>query len=119
MKVFVVEDSAIVRGRIISLIADNPKIEIAGFSGRPVEAMRLIRELSPDFVILDIRLEGGSGIDLLKIIKSELPETAVLVLTNYPYPQYQNKCRALGAEYFLDKSKDFDKIAEILARQAR
>nr|HOO91686.1 hypothetical protein [Syntrophales bacterium] len=47
---------------------------------------------------------------VLKQIKKEIPPPVVIMLTNYPYPQYRKKCQALGADYFFDKVADIDKI---------
>ena len=93
-------------------ILDN--IQIAGSSGETVESLNMIRTLQPDIVILDIRLKGGSGIDLLQVIKNEFPGILVIMLTNYPYPQYQRRCLELGADYFFDKSREFEKIIDVL-----
>jgi DNA-binding NarL/FixJ family response regulator len=65
-------------------------------------------------VILDIRMPGGSGIDVLENIKKTNAAPVVIVLTNYPYPQYRKKCMALGAEYFFDKTTEFEKVTEVI-----
>ena len=115
MKLFIVEDSAIIRGRIMSMVSMLDNIEIAGSSGDIEESMNLIKAIHPDIIILDIRLKGGSGIDLLHDIKSTFPEMLVIMLTNYPYPQYQRRCFELGADYFFDKSREFEKIIDVLS----
>ena len=114
MKLFIVEDSAIIRGRIMAMVSILDNIQIAGSSGETVESLNMIRTLQPDIVILDIRLKGGSGIDLLQVIKNEFPGILVIMLTNYPYPQYQRRCLELGADYFFDKSREFEKIIDVL-----
>jgi DNA-binding NarL/FixJ family response regulator len=113
-KVFIVEDSVIIRGRIISMISTIKGVEICGVAGEPKEAINGIRESQPDAVILDLKLYGGSGIDVLQKIKEEKPDIKVIVLTNYPEPQYMKKCMDLGADYFFDKSEDFDKILYVI-----
>lgn len=113
-KIYIVEDSAIIRGRILSLLAKIKGIEIVGLSGEFQESYDEIKKLKPDILILDIRIIGGSGIDLLGDIKDLLPAMSVIVFTNYQYPQYKKKCMDLGAKYYLDKSKDFDKIGNIV-----
>ena len=113
-KVFIVEDSVILRGRIISMISTIKGVEICGVAGEPKEAINGIRECQPDSVILDLKLYGGSGLDVLQKIKNEKPETKVIILTNYPEPQYMKKCMDLGADYFFDKSEDFDKILYVI-----
>ena len=109
MKLYIVEDSAIIRGRILSMISPLEHVEISGFSGFVSESIEEIKERKPDIIILDIRLNGGSGIDILTEIKNELPDSKIIMLTNYSYPQYRKKCFELGADYFFDKSKDFER----------
>ena len=65
-------------------------------------------------VTLDIRLAGGNGIKVLERIKKEQPSSAVIMLTNYPYPQYREKCRQLGADYFFDKVTEIGSFVKVL-----
>jgi DNA-binding NarL/FixJ family response regulator len=66
-------------------------------------------------VILDIRLPGRSGIDVLKDIKKEYPAPLVIMITNYPYRQYRQGSMAAGADYFFSKTNEFDRILETLS----
>ena len=81
-----------------------------------VELKSLLYLKKPDVVILDIRMPDGSGIDVLQTIKQGEPAPAVIVLTNYPYPAYRQKCLQAGADFFLDKSTEFDQIPELIER---
>ena len=65
-------------------------------------------------MILDIRMPGGSGIDVLREIKKGNQPPLVMVLTNYPYPQYHRKYIDAGADFFFDKSTEFEKVTEVL-----
>ncbi|OHD31632.1 MAG: hypothetical protein A2Y31_11485 [Spirochaetes bacterium GWC2_52_13] len=115
MKVFLVDDSAIVLKKLSAMISGIEDVEIAGQALNARDAIQSIVKLKPDVVILDIRLNGGgSGMDVLKQIKKEIPPPIVIMLTNYPYPQYRKKCQALGADYFFDKVTEIEKIYEIL-----
>lgn len=114
MKLIIADDSAIIRRHLISLIQDNEKIEYIGEAKDAPEAVEQVRELEPEVVILDVRMPGGGGIGALEHIRSFNPTTDIIVLTNYPYPQYKQRCLDAGATYFLDKSTEFDKIHEVL-----
>ena len=103
MKVFIADDSAVVRERLATILAELHGIEIAGQAIDAVEAIKGINSLGPDVVILDIRMRGMSGIDLLYKIKRSSPAPKVIVLTVYPYPEYQQKCTQAGADFFLDE----------------
>ncbi len=109
MKVFIADDSEILCERLIELLAGLPKVEVIGCAHDAEGAIKAINECAPDVVILDIRMPGGSGIDVLQHIKKgNIP--IVIVLTNYPYPQYRKRCLSAGADYFFDKSTEFDKL---------
>ncbi len=117
MKIFIVEDSSLVQARVGLMLKGISGVEIAGFARDSDRAIEMIHRCRPDVVILDINLSKGSGIDVLKNIKESMPETVVIVLTNYPFPHYEKKCMDLGADYFFDKSIDFNRLPEIIARQ--
>lgn len=113
MKVFIVDDSLVLRERLEEMLSDLPTIEIMGYAQDVSEAITSIKKLNPDVVILDIRMPGGSGIDVLQDIKKDNQAPVVIMLTNYPYPQYRKKCMDLGADFFFDKSTEFEKINAI------
>ena len=114
MKVFIADDSASVVERLADLLRGLPGIEFAGDAGNVLAVLRCIRQLQPDALILDLEMPGGSGLDVLRAVRRDLPDLQVLICTNYPYPQYRSECLAAGANYFLDKSAEFDKIPMIL-----
>ena len=116
MKVFIADDSALVRDRLIAMISELPDTEIIGEAQDASEAMSLTQKLKPDVVILDIRMPRGNGISLLCNIKKQKPAPLVIMLTNYPYPQYRKKCMKEGADFFFDKSGEFLKVMEVLKK---
>jgi len=114
MKIFIVDDSKVIRKSLVCLLSEVRNTEIVGQADRAEEALASIRSLKPDVVTLDIRMPGGSGMDIIKPIKEALSKVIVIILTNYPYPQYKEECLVRGADYFLDKSTEFEKIPKIL-----
>lgn len=116
MKVFIVDDSALVRERLIGMLSEIPELEIAGQAQNAHEGIESIRKCKPDVAIIDIRLPDRSGIEVLKIIKKDTPAPLVIILTNYPYPQYKKKCKEAGADFFFDKSSEFEKVLDVLKR---
>jgi len=117
--VYIVDDSEVMRARIAESVADIAGAEIVGQSGDPFEALGSIRKSQPDVVILDIRLPGRSGIDVLKDLKKQPAAPIVIMITNYPYHQYRQGCMAAGADYFFSKINEFDMIRETLSRIGR
>ena len=116
LTVYIVDDSDVMRERLAELISDIVGIKLAGQSGNPFDALQTIKAQHPDIVILDIRLPGKSGIDVLKDIKKESPPPIVIMITNYPYRQYRQGCMAAGADYFFSKLDEFEMIAQALRR---
>ena len=113
IKVFIADDSSIIRERLNALLSDLPRVEVIGEAGDAEEALEGIQELNPDVVILDIRMPVGNGISVLEKIKRTESSSVIIMLTNYPYPQYRKKCADLGADYFFDKSTEFEKVIEL------
>jgi DNA-binding NarL/FixJ family response regulator len=117
LKIVTVEDSAIIVDRIAEMISDVPDVEFLGNAKSILAAIALIAECRPHVVILDINLgsvDGRNGIDLLMIIRKIYPEMKIIMLTNLADDGYRTLCRDHGADYFFDKSNDFDKIPDTL-----
>ena len=122
-QVLIVDDSAQVRKRIAALLAESPQIRITGEAGNGRDALAAVQRLKPDTVILDIRLPDQSGIALLKIFKARYPLMTVVMLSNLDDAGYRQQCQRLGADRFLSKALEFEKIVEavvsIPARRTR
>lgn len=114
MKVLIADDSGEVRERIKMLLSEVEMIEVIGEADNVQQAIEHIRQQGPDVVILDIRMPGGNGIDVLREIEKNDQAPVVIMLTNYPYPQYKRKCMDAGADFFFDKSREFEKVVEVL-----
>jgi DNA-binding NarL/FixJ family response regulator len=114
MKVFIADDSKVIVERLADLVRDIPGVELMGQAGDVPEVMRGIEEKKPEALILDLQMPGGSGLEILRAIRPDHPALQILVCTNYPYPQYREECLSAGANYFLDKSAEFEKIPVIL-----
>lgn len=116
--VFIVDDSPVVRERLVTMISELPNVEIVGQADIAFEAINSIRKLRPSIVVLDISMPGGSGMYVLETIKKEQPGPVVIMLTNFAHEQYRKKCLQLGADYFFDKSTEFERVTEVLKQVA-
>lgn len=116
MNIFIVEDSSAVLERLIDLVGEVPEMQMVGDARNYDEAVSGILSTRPDVAILDIKLanDRGSGIDVLQRVKSELPRLKAIMLSNYATPQHLRASADAGAEFFLDKSADFERISGIL-----
>jgi len=118
LKVFIADDSALVRERLAELISEIEGMEVVGQAGDAPEALEAIQHLRPDVVILDIRMPGHNGIHVLEAIKKSPAAPVVIMLTAFPYPQYRKKCLEVGAEYFFDKATEFEHVAQVVKQLA-
>jgi DNA-binding NarL/FixJ family response regulator len=119
MRVLIVDDSKIVCERLQQMLMHIADVEIVGQAHNAKDAIKSISELKPDVVILDIRLPGKSGIEVLKDIRAKKLPIRVIMLTNYPYPQYRKKCEELGADYFFDKVTEIEEIPKMIEELAK
>jgi DNA-binding NarL/FixJ family response regulator len=114
MKVLIVDDSAIVRVRLADLLAEVEGIEVVAQAEDALQAFELVKKLKPDVAIVDVRMPKRSGIDLIEDIKNIRQAPKIIMLTNYPTPEYRDKCFSRGADYFFDKSSEIDKVIGVL-----
>ena len=118
MQVFLVEDSPLIRDRLTTLVSGVPGVQVCGFAGNADDAIRQILDTRPDVVLLDLSLAEGSGFDVLRAVRAAAPEVDFYMLTNfaaYPYRQLAGK---LGARGFFDKSREFERVREVIAAHA-
>ena len=113
MNVLIVDDSQVIQDSLANMLSLIDGVNTIARAEDVDNAISATRELKPDVLILDIRIHGGSGIDVLKEVKKERPSPKVIMLTNYPYSQYRKKCFDEGADFFLDKSTEFAQIGGI------
>lgn len=112
--IFIVDDSPIVRDRLVTIISALPNVVVVGQADTAFEAIESIRKLRPAIVVLDLSLPGGSGMHVLETIKKERPAPVVVMLTNFAHEPYRQKCLQLGADYFFDKSREVGRLTDVL-----
>src|SRR6266853_4777096 len=114
MRAFIVDDSAIVRMRLAEMLVAGADVTVVGPAGTVAAALQDIPRLQPECVLLDIHLPDGDGISILKAVKRMTPTPAVVMFTNYTDDFYRQRCEVAGADFFLDKSTQFDQIPGVL-----
>ena len=114
MKIFIADDSSGIRERLGNMISEIAGAEVIGCAKNGLEAIDGITHLNPDVVILDIQLPIRNGIEVLHSIRHRQITSKVIILTNYPFPQYRQRCIEEGADYFFDKSTEFEKVQTLL-----
>ena len=120
LRVFVVEDSPIIRRRIIDNLVALGQFDVVGFAESEDEAVEAIKGLRPDVIVTDIRLKEGNGIEVVRQVRADAqsPSPKIFVLTNYAYPEYQTQCQLAGADAFFDKSSEYETFLDRLQKVA-
>src|SRR5690348_13725546 len=103
--VFVVEDSPIVRDRLVALMGEIRGISVAGEADNPQDAVDGILRTQPTWVLLDLQPIGGTGLEVLRRVRTRVPGTRFIVLTQLDNSQYRRICMRAGADYFFEKTQ--------------
>jgi DNA-binding NarL/FixJ family response regulator len=118
MKVFVVEDSPIVLERLTTMLGAIPDVDVVGHAADVHEAIAGIYATRPEVVVLDLKLGQGSGFDVLSEVHKREPGIDFYMLSNFASEPYRRHAARLGALGFFDKSKEFERVREIVAQRA-
>lgn len=118
LKVFLADDSALIRARVAAMLG-APVMTIVGQASTPRGCIDSIAATQPDVVILDVQLEGGQGMEVLREIHIAAPQIAFIVFSNNSGPAYRKRYLEAGAVLFLDKSTEFDQLPGAVASAAR
>ncbi|MEO8346239.1 MAG: response regulator transcription factor [Betaproteobacteria bacterium] len=120
LRVVIVEDSVIIRARLLETLLEIPDLEVVGQAETEADALALLRAGAWDAVVLDLQLKQGTGLGVLKTLKqlNRAAHTKIIVFTNYAFPQYRDRSMTLGADFFFDKAREFDRVREVLTSLA-
>lgn len=112
--ILIVDDSELIAERLSLLLQEQESVGFVSKAYNHESAFRQLEQRNPQVVILDINLGSVNGIQLLSMIKEKYPDKIVMMFTNHANPYYRTLCKKAGADYFLDKSKDFELIPDII-----
>ena len=116
LRIVMVEDSKLIQSRLIEALEESGKGRVVGVAETETDAVALLGRENWDILILDLQLKVGTGLGVLKVLAAHLrrSNTTIVVFTNYAFPQFERRCIELGADYFLDKSRDVDRLRSLL-----
>jgi DNA-binding NarL/FixJ family response regulator len=104
IRVLIVDDHAILRAGVREMLADEDDLQVVGEAGSAEEALALLDAgTKVDVVVLDITLPGQSGIELLKHLRTQRPELAILVLSMHPERSFAVRLMRAGANGYVPK----------------
>lgn len=116
--VLLVDDHAIARNGVRLMLGTAPDISVEGEAGNAVEAMARVAERSFDVALVDIKMPGKNGLDLLKTLRAECPRMAVLVLSTYSEEIYAVRALKSGASGYLTKDAPTTTLVEAVRKAA-
>ncbi len=114
IRVLLVDDHQVVRRGLRMMLSPHKDISVAAEAADSNAALEVLRNTAIDVVISDIALPGRSGLDLLKIIKTQWPQVPVLILTMYMEDMFAVRALKLGAAGYLTKDADESALAEAI-----
>ena len=119
IRVLLVDDHEIVRLGLITLINDQPDMEVVGEAGTAAEAFRSVERLRPDVVMMDVRLPGEGGIEATKKITTHFPETRVVMLTSFANDELVVRAIRAGAVGYVLKQVGNDELLRAISAAAK
>jgi len=111
IRVAIVDDQTLIREGLASLLALMPGLTVVGKAADGREALTLVAELSPDVVLMDVRMPGMNGVAATREIRARYPHTRVIVLTTFDNDEYVFESLRAGASGYLLKNADPDHLA--------
>ncbi|MEP7200391.1 MAG: response regulator transcription factor, partial [Chloroflexota bacterium] len=114
IRILIVDDHSVVRRGLRHLLATYADMQVVGEASDGPSAMQAATTLSPDVILLDIRLPGASGLDIAPQLRQAAPEARIIILTTYEDDEYLVKALGGGAHGYLLKSTSDEHVAEAI-----
>jgi DNA-binding NarL/FixJ family response regulator len=103
IRLLLADDHPVVRKGILSCLMRQPGLEVVGEAGDGDEALAKAKELTPDLVLMDVDMPGLNGLAVTEVLRKELPQTRVLILSMHSSPEYAMRTMEAGARGYVLK----------------
>lgn len=114
LNILLVDDSQLVIQRLFEILSELECINSITEANSYYQALSVLASSPIDVVLMDIKIPGKNGIELLTYIKKNYPNIITVMLTNEVNASYQNLCKSIGSDHYIDKSREFESIAGLL-----
>lgn len=118
MKLLVVDDSELIRSRLVGLLQDIPGLAAIDTAGTLSETLRSVEKKRPSVLILDLHFPDGNALQIIPALKQLAPGMQIVMLTNDASEFNRTKCMQAGVDWFFDKSTEFEKVLILMQLQA-
>lgn len=116
MRILIADDSELVRRAVRGLLSVEAAWEICGEAADSPEALEKARELRPDIVLLDINMPSGSGLETARLIRADIPEIKILVMSLHDAKQFLPTVLQAGADGCVDKAQLSDALIDAIKK---
>lgn len=114
VKVFIADGSREVLERLASAVGEVEGVEVVGTADNALETIRLVRNLRPDVVVMDVYMRDGDGLSVPRALRKGVPAPLFVAYTNSADGLYRRRSMEAGADFFFDKSTEFKKLVGLL-----
>jgi DNA-binding response OmpR family regulator len=114
MKILVADDSKAITSSLVKFLSMNDNVDKVNITNSIVATLSEIINNTPDVLILDIMFPDGSGLEVLQEAKNQEKIKTIIILTNFPYKTLKSKSLSMGADFFFDKSNEFEKVIDVI-----
>lgn len=115
MRVLLADDSGLILERLQEMVGTHKQAEIVGSYKNGSQTLEALLSLKPDLAIVDIKMPGLTGLEVLTEIRKVNKAVIFIILTLYSYDHYRQMAIQSGVDYFFNKADDFDKVSQVVA----
>lgn len=115
IKVLIADDSKFILDRLQQMLGLLDEVVLVGSYKNGLEALAAISQLKPDLAILDNKMPGIKGIDVIREVRKNDKLIKLMLLTLYSDGYYKDKAIKAGANFFFSKSEDFERVSDVVS----